>query len=313
MSTGKSFTRRSLAGALISALLFASPVEASRFSNSPSIAGNTKLALSVSKNVELRPASSDTFEPRVAGSASPAKTVNPAHANDPFELRLNPDAEPIAKVNHHLSASEQIEHLSQSIKRSHIFPTSVRFKLMRHDGTIALSTYRHPFGKEVDMKIDSLLVAREVLKSGIRGVQNLKVYFFAETEQNEYTLASVDLDLVRHFDAGHVSNNEVFEAMRLKHESLGMNLSQMSTQTYDEIASTVRPVGGILQQERIDLFHHIDTLQTRGLNVNGLKTAYLLLEDAIRQNDDLGARAAYAFATELLENARVKAGISSIK
>jgi hypothetical protein len=303
MSAGKSFQQRSLAGAMVSALLFASPVAAS------DPLGLPELASAAHKQNELRPSSSDTFEPQYATTPKRGAT------SDPLETRFDPgdDARALTK---HLGGNpgnrlDPMERLSDSIQKSHIFPQNGKFKIMRNGDIIALSTYRHPYGKEIDMKIDALLVAREVQKSGVVGVDTVMVYFFNETDQGEYTTAAVDLALVKQFNGRQINNAELFESLKLRRERLGEGLSELSNQTYDEISSNPHPGDGILRKERADLVKQIEKLQNRGANVNSLQTAYLLLEDAIRQNDDLGARAAYAFAIEILENAKLKLGISS--
>lgn len=274
MAAGKPFSQRSLAGALISAILLASPIAASE-------------TLAGSKPLNFR--GSPSYEPRLdpGDDARAAARLEPAAAKDP------------------------IEQLTETLQKSHIFPLNSKFKILKTSSIIAVSTYKHPYGNENDMKIDALLVAREVLWSQPQGVDTVRVYFFNEGDQSEYTMASVCLDLVKQFNAHFLSNTEIIETLKLKREGVGATLQQFSDKSYDEITSDVPMGEGILRKERQELVQQIEQLTSTGANVNSLRTAYLLIEDAIRQNDDLGARAAYAFATELLENAKLKAGISS--
>lgn len=209
------------------------------------------------------------------------------------------------------NSSVDIERMTESLRSSHVFARNGKFKVMQTGPTIVVSTYRHPFGRDIDLKIDALLVAREVYKFGAPNVERVRVYFFNETDQARYVMTEVSLDLIRQFNSHQITNAEVFESLTLHRERLSARLSQLAGQTYEEITSSLKPVDGILHKERVDLVKQIESLQKRGANVNSLRTSYLLIEDAIRQNDDLGARAAYVLATELLENAKLKAAISS--
>jgi hypothetical protein len=274
MSAGKPFTQRSLAGALLSAVLLASPIAASE---------------------------------TLAGSKSSTTTELSS-----YEPRLDPGDDARAAANLATAATKDpIEQLTETLQKSHIFTLNSRFKILKTDSTIAVSTYKHPYGNENDMKIDALLVAREVLKSHALGINTVRVYFFNESDQSEYTMASVDLELVKQFNSRLLGNAEIVETLKLKHEGVGGGLQKLAQKSYDEIATDVPMAEGILRKERQELVQQIEQLTSAGANVNSLRTAYLLIEDAIRQNDDLGAQAAYAFATELLENAKLKTGISS--
>lgn len=276
MSAGKPFTQRGLAGALVSALLLASPIAASE-------------TLAGSKPFTSRDISTNESRLDPGDDAHAAANMAPPAAKDP------------------------IEQLTETLQKSHIFTLNSKFKILKTDSTIAVSTYRHPYGNENDMKIDALLVAREVLKTNALGISTVRVYFFDETDQSQYTMASVDLEMVKQFNARLLGNAEVVDALKLKHEGLGGGLKQLEKKSYDEIATDAPMAEGILRKERQELVKQIEQLTSAGANVNSLRTAYLLIEDAIRQNDDLGAQAAYAFATELLENAKVKTGISSAR
>ncbi len=276
MSAGKPFIQRSLAGALVSALLLASPIAASE-----TLAGSEPFT---SRDISTNESRLDPGD-----DAHAAANMAPPAAKDP------------------------IEQLRETLQKSHIFTLNSKFKIRKTDSTIAVSTYRHPYGNENDMKIDALLVAREVLKTNALGISTVRVYFFDETDQSQYTMASVDLEMVKQFNARLLGNAEVVDALKLKHEDLGGGLKQLEKKSYDEIATDAPMAEGILRKERQELVKQIEQLTSAGANVNSLRTAYLLIEDAIRQNDDLGAQAAYAFATELLENAKVKKGISSAR
>lgn len=310
------FITKSLAGALLNALLFASAASAA--DNPELIAfarGNRSLLATSSISDDMRPASSDTFEPML----STGEELNSVSVDtDPFgsvQIRAKSTSN-ILKANRTRSSHSeggQLQRLSDSLRSSHIFPSSSRFRIIRQDSTLSLSTYRHPSGRDLDMKIDTLLVAKELLRNRDFSVDRINVYFFNPNDQSAYTITEISLDLVRQFDAGRVSDDAIFQALQLRNESLGLKLNNLAKQSYQKIATTLSPGDGILLKERIELFNKLERMQRIGTGVENLQAACLLLEDAVRQNDEPGARAAYAYALEVFENANLQAGISSAK
>lgn len=291
MLAGSSLIPRSLAGALLYTLLFtsaslsSSTQEPGRFSDE--FLSAPKPSRSASLRLEPRPGFSDTFVPVVATTEEETRSRDAA------------------------LTGASLARISESIHKSRIFPSGARFKLLRAGSTLALSTYKHPFGHQSDMKIDALLVAREVLKVDAAGIEAVNVYFFSPDDQSGYTMISVNLDIVKRFDGGRIAKESIIDLVKLRHEELGLRLHRLETQTYYEISSSIEPGDGILLSERAALMQQIETLKHRGINVNAMQAASLILEDAVRQNDDLSARAAYAYASELLENARLKPGVIS--
>lgn len=151
------------------------------------------------------------------------------------------------------------------------------------------------------MKIDTLLVAKEVLQSRDPFIDKIKVYYFNPTDQSAYTVTEISLDLVRQFDAGLISDQAIVQALQLRTESLGLKLNSLAGQSYQQIASTLSPGDGLLLRERIELFKRLESIQRNGANIENIQAACLLLEDAVRQNDESAVRAAYAYAKEIFE------------
>jgi len=315
MSAGNTFIWKSLAGAFLNTLLFASTVAASdgnqllAFNRS-----NRSLLAASSVYDQMRPASSDTFEPKL----SSGEDLDTAEEIESFQSKKtqsprHPRATKPKSTHGQHSEGGQLQRLSKSLQGSHIFPSNSRFKIVRADSTLALSTYRHPSGRDIDIKIDTLLVAKEILKNRDLSIDRISVYFFNPNDQSSYTLTEINLDLVRQFDAGRLSDEAIFQALQLRNESLGFKLNNLAKQSYQQIATTLHPGNGILLPERSELFKRIEGMQKLGTNVESLQAACLLLEDAVRQNDDAGARAAYAYALEVFESAKLQAGISSAR
>ncbi len=319
MSAGNTFIAKSLAGALLNTLLFASSVAASDDIELLAFARGDRSMLASSRLYdEMRPASSDTFEPMMATG----KDLSVADITHPFgsiHLRKNPAAPPAGKKNassvshHHKSEGGQLQRLAETVRSSHIFPSNSKFKIVRNDSVLSLSTYRHPSGRDLDLKIDTLLLAKEVIKNESPSIDRINVYFFNPNDQSNYTLAEISVSVVRQFDAGRVSDDAIFGAVQLRQESLGLKLNNLAKQSYQQIATTLHPGDGILLPERTELFRLAETMKRNGTDVEPMLAACLLLEDAVRQNDDQGARAAYAYALEVFESAKLKAGISSAR
>lgn len=311
MSAPSCFITKSLAGALLNALLFASTAVAAESPELIAFArGNRSLLATSSVSDGMRPASSDTFEPMLSTGEDMKST---GADTDPFGSAPTTNARRSARTRSVHAEGGQLQRLADSLRSSHIFPSSSRFRIIRQDSTLALSTYRHPSGRDIDMKIDTLLVAKELLRNRDLSIDRINVYFFNPNDQSDYTLTEISLDLVRRFDAGRVSDDAIFQALQLRNENLGLKLNNLAKQSYQQIATTMNPGDGILLKERIELFKRLDRMQRRGAGIENLQAACLLLEDAVRQNDDTGARAAYAYALEVFENANLQAGISSAK
>jgi hypothetical protein len=323
MSAGNTFIAKSLAGALLNTLLFASNVAASDDIELLAFArGDRSMLASSRPNDEMRPASSDTFEPMMATG----EDLGFADITAPFgsiHLKKNPTAPPSPASKqkkiansvspHHKTEGGQLQRLAETVRSSHIFPSNSKFKIVRNDSVLSLSTYRHPSGRDLDLKIDTLLLAKEVIKNESPSIARINVYFFNPNDQSNYTLAEISVALVRQFDAGRVSDDAIFNAVQLRQESLGLKLNNLAKQSYQQIATTLHPGDGILLPERIELFRLAETMKRNGTEVEPMMAACLLLEDAVRQNDDQGARAAYAYALEVFESAKLKAGISSAR
>lgn len=204
--------------------------------------------------------------------------------------------------------------LSTAVDKAHIFPPGSRFKVLISgavDSAIAVSTYKHPDANQRDLMIDALLVAREVLKvsktAGCDPDDMLDVYFFAADDQSDYVQATVDLPLVKKFQGGQISEQAMFDSLKIKHAKVPNKLAEFSNENYQAISSSLKPMRGILYHERLQLAADIARLKSQGANVGSVQSAFLLIEDAVRQNDDLGTKAAYGYALSLMQNIRLKA------
>ncbi len=195
--------------------------------------------------------------------------------------------------------------LTQRLENSHIFPPGVKVKVICDHQKIAVSTYKHPLGTMLDLRIDAILVGKELMATRLVTQPTIDVYFFEPENQNEYLLVSVSTHLVDRFNHGKTTRDDLLAELRIKSGRLAVHPYQaLANQTYEEISAHLKASEGLLKEERAQLIADIEKLNQADSRVSQLKSVCLMIEDAARHNDDLGARAALAYAEELLQNAR---------
>ena len=194
------------------------------------------------------------------------------------------------------------ESIADSIKAALIFPAGVNFKIEDSEDTLTVSTYAHPVANASDMKIDTLLVCREVLKHKSDRFRKVVVLFFSYENQNLYAQVSANLCDVKNWERLRLSKPDLLRSISLSWLQLPTPFSRFADSSYDEIASITEPLQGLLYQERKHLAAQIAKARGSGVDVASVVTAYLLIEDAVRANDVAGARAAYAYTLSLYDN-----------
>src|SRR4029079_11188551 len=89
------------------------------------------------------------------------------------------------------------EALAESIRGAAIFPPGVNFKIEDGQDLLTVSTYRHPRATDSDMKIDTLLVCKEVFNQKEVLFRKVVVLFFSYDDQNLFTRVTANLPDVR--------------------------------------------------------------------------------------------------------------------
>lgn len=194
------------------------------------------------------------------------------------------------------------EALTESIKGAAIFPPGVNFKIEDSQELLIVSTYRHPRATDSDMKIDTLLVCKEVLNQKEELYKKVVVLFFSYDNQNLFTRVTANLCDVRKWERLELSRTDLLKAIALEHCKLPSPFSRFFDRSYDQIASIEEPMQGILFAERKLLAGQIWQAKARGLDVGSVLTAYLLMEDSVRLNDEAGVLSAYAYTLSLYDN-----------
>lgn len=200
------------------------------------------------------------------------------------------------------------EALFESIKGALIFPPGVNFKIEETGELLTVSTYRHPQATESDMKIDALLVCKEVLNQKHDLFRKVVVLFFSYDNQDLFTRVSATLGDVRKWERRELSRSDLLRTISLEHCRVPNPFSRFSESSYDQIASIEEPMPGILYEQRKQLAERIWQARTLGLDVGSVVTAYLLMEDSVRLNDEPGVCSAYAYTLSLYDNMVVKNG-----
>jgi hypothetical protein len=192
--------------------------------------------------------------------------------------------------------------LSESIKGALIFPPGVNFKIEDTGELLTLSTYRHPQATDSDMKIDTLLVCKEVLNQKQNLWRKVVVLFFSYDNQNLFTRVTANLGDVKKWERRELGRADLLRTIALEHSKVPNPFSRFSQSSYDEIASIAEPMQGILYEQRKQLAQQISQAKTLGVDVASVVTAYLLMEDSVRLDDEAGVCSAYAYTLSLYDN-----------
>lgn len=200
------------------------------------------------------------------------------------------------------------ESLAESIKGAMIFPPGVNFKVDEAGQLLTISTYRHPHATDSDIKIDTLLVCKEVLNQKQELWRKVVVLFFSYDNQNMFTRVTASLLDVRRWERRELSRCDLLKAISLEHCKVPSPFSRFSKSSYDQIASIEEPMQGVLFEQRKQLAELISQARADGLDVGSVLTAYLLMEDSVRLGDEAGVNSAYAYTLSLYDNIVSKNG-----
>ncbi len=203
------------------------------------------------------------------------------------------------------AAADTAHILTQTIENAHIFAPGVKVKVICDNRKVAVSTYKHPYGTQLDLRIDALLVGKELIATRLVAVPTIDVYFFDTGNHNEYLMVSVNRQLIERFNHGKTTRDDLLAELRITTGRLAIHPYQsLAKQSYEEIASHIEATEGTLKDKRAQLIAEIEKFNQTDTQVDHLKSVCLMIEDAARRNDDLGVRASLAYAEELLQNAR---------
>src|SRR5262245_49576257 len=109
------------------------------------------------------------------------------------------------------------EVLAESIRVAAIFPPGVNFKIEDAQELLSASTYRHTLATDSDMKIDTLLVCKEVLNQREELFKKVVVLFFSYDNQNLFTRVTANLADVRRWERLELSRTDLLKAIALEH------------------------------------------------------------------------------------------------
>lgn len=112
-------------------------------------------------------------------------------------------------------AAASPNRIADAIYKARILAPGAALRVKVQQEQAHVSTYRNDRATDKDCKIEALLVGKTIFDSNF-GITSLSVYFFNNKSPGEYKVVNVRTSDVKAFDAGSVSQDELFSSIDIK-------------------------------------------------------------------------------------------------
>ena len=151
------------------------------------------------------------------------------------------------------------------------------------EGTrVRLTVRDHSIADARELKIDAIMLARDLGRQYPGSFENFECTFFESAEAGRSVKISVRQSRLMAFAAGRISNVELLESVSLTEERLPTLAEKYRHLSYRQILEENPIVSGAYAAERKELCDQLTTLQANGYDVNQATRQFLALEDMVR-------------------------------
>lgn len=181
-----------------------------------------------------------------------------------------------------MDASPSSETIYRGIESDSILDKSIRFRVSLTDQIATVSTFRHPLAKRKDLKIDALLLARQVFR-GSDAVSTVRVLFFDIGDNSLYWQVPVERKVLDLFADGFIACDRVLSLLSISSNRLANPILNYNCDSYDQIISPLPIARNSRDLARLNF--RLERLKSLGIDVSGLQSEMLELADALRNDD----------------------------
>lgn len=199
------------------------------------------------------------------------------------------------------------EKLLCVLHENKLLPLKGVVEIGQEEDGLTLTLYRHPKANLKDLKIDTAVLAKVMLDSGLlpESAKHLRVLFFLRENQGSYTETKVEFDRVDRYDRGKLSQSALLTSVGIAKVAVPPLSERFANLSYRQIIANP-VVSGAWYVERSAMFERLDSLRAQGYDVNLAMRQFLKVEDFVRRKQYDEARPEVLLAEELILKSRIR-------
>lgn len=152
------------------------------------------------------------------------------------------------------------------------------------NGIASVSLFRHPEATRADCKIDTVLIARQIIALSPHEIKLVRCVFYDCDRQNQYWEVEVRAQLVTAFAQGKIGEQELINSVLLAEDRQKNPLSEkFAALSYSGILNENSVCKGACQDRRLAISLRLKELERQGVAPGHFREDFLRLEDAARR------------------------------
>lgn len=195
------------------------------------------------------------------------------------------------------ASCQESAEISQCLKRSKYVSQAATAKFKIDGGCLELSLYQDPRAHIKDLKINSILLSKELTDAFPDAFETYVFAYFPVVSQNCYTQVIVAKRDLLLFASGKLNNSEVLSRVTLEPFLANSLKSRYQGLSYNEILNYSD------NENSKEIKQRILSLKASGYDVSGAERQFLKMEDLARNKDEAAFEEAKVSLAKCLSDA----------
>jgi len=151
-------------------------------------------------------------------------------------------------------------------------------------GVVSISLFRHIDATRDDCKIDSVLIARQVIALSQHDIKLVRCIFYDPERANEYWEVEIRAQLLAAFAQGKIGEHELIDSILISEDKQTSPLSaKFAALSYSGILNANSVCKGAYEERRLAINLRLKEIEKQGVELGHFRDDFLRIEDAARR------------------------------